>query len=76
MNGNNVNFPKGGRLDDKQSIPSRILPSSHARKIFDCRSNTRFDAKRILIPSFIDFTPKTTKNEPSKIYIIYETIRF
>jgi hypothetical protein len=62
--GNNANFLIGGRFDGRESIPSRILPSSHARRTIDHRSNIRFDAKRILIPSFIDFTPKTTKNEP------------
>jgi len=74
--GNNANFLIGERFDGRKSIPWRILPSSHARRTIDHRSNTPFDAKWILFPSFIDFILKTTKNEHSKICIIYETITF
>jgi hypothetical protein len=64
MRGDNPYFPIKARFNGRKLVLSRILPSSHVRKTIDHRSKTRFDAKRILIPSFIDFTPKITNSEP------------
>jgi hypothetical protein len=76
MKGNNIDLPTGARFYGSDLVPSRILPSSHARKTIDHRSNTLFDAKIIIIPSFIDFTSNIAKSEPSKIYINYKPIKF
>jgi hypothetical protein len=66
MKGDNAYLPIGVGVDGREPIPLRILPSSHARRTIDHRSNTQFDAKRILIPSFIDYIKKQTKMNPKK----------
>ncbi len=72
MRGDNVDLLTGARFYGSHLVSSRILPSSQAKKIIEHRSNTLFDAKIILIPSFIDFILNITKSETSKIYINYE----
>jgi hypothetical protein len=59
-------WQRSNTIQDFSFLPSKENSWPHIKNLVG--------AKMILIPSFIDFTPSTTKRNPSKIYKIYAEI--